>query len=348
MAKKKIAQAAEQVIRAHAVEAIAPTRIDLAGGTVDIWPLYLFHDNAMTVNVAIDLFAKVKVRARNDKKIKFLSKDQQVSFETDLSFRGLERTPLEFLVRIAKFYAPEQGLTIFSNSSSPAGAGLGGSSALAVALSSAFNSYLKRKFSRRSQIFAIKNIETRILRVPTGEQDYYSAFLGGINALCYGISGTLVKRLLVNVKELESRLILCFTGKERSSSLSNWDMVKRYLDGSAKAKNAMNQICNAAESMAHTLQKQDFDTAGEILNEEWENRKRLSPKVTNEKIDKFMKVASSAGVIGGKVCGAGGGGCIVFLSEKGKKKDVEQKLSEAGGKILKFKICSKGVKSYEV
>lgn len=331
-----------------AVEATAPTRIDLAGGTVDIWPLYLFHDNAMTVNAAIDLFAKVRIEGRKDKKLKFTSIDQKLSFETDLTFKGIEKTPLELMARIAKFYAPQQGLNIISNCTSPAGAGLGGSSALAVAMSSALNFFLRRKFSKKFQIYAIKNIETRILGVPTGEQDYYSAFLGGINALSYGISGTVVKRLRINVKRLESRLVLCYTGKERASGVSNWDIVKRYIDGSAQMKRAMNGICQAAESMASALQRQDFDAAGEMLHEEWVNRKKLSPKVSHRRIEKLMKEARLGGAIGGKVCGAGGGGCIIFITKEGKRKDVEHLLMESGGRVLKFQICSEGIRSYRV
>ncbi len=331
----------------HAVLAIAPTRIDLAGGTIDIWPLYLFHDKALTVNVAIDLFARVRVEKRRDSKLAIISKDQKVSFETDLTFFNLEGTPLEFLARIAKFYKPREGLTITSECSSPAGAGLGGSSALGVAMSSALNSYFNRGFTNRYQLKAVKNIETRILGVPTGEQDYYSALLGGLNAIYYEIGGTRVRSLSIDLQQLHSRLVLCYTGKERQSGLSNWDMVKRYIDGHTRVRKAMKGICIAAEAMVQALQKGDFGAAGEILNEEWQNRKKLSPKVSSRKIEKLILEAGKAGAIGAKVCGAGGGGCLVFITEEGRKRNVERRLKKEGGKILKFSICSEGIRIYK-
>jgi D-glycero-alpha-D-manno-heptose-7-phosphate kinase len=330
----------------RSVQSVAPTRIDLAGGTIDIWPLYLFHDRALTVNVAIDLFASVRVEKRKGSRIKIISRDQKVSFDTDASFSNLEKTSLEFLARIAKFYQPKGGLTITSECESPAGAGLGGSSALGIAMSFALNTFFGRRFTNMYQLHAIKNIETRILGVPTGEQDYYSALLGGLNAISYGVAGTKVKRLPSDLKRLQSRLVLCYTGKERQSGLSNWDMVKRHIDGQARVRKAMEGICSAADSMMHALQKNDFDTAGEILNKEWQNRKKLSPKVSSRKIERLIREASTAGAIGGKVCGAGGGGCLIFITEEGKRNKVERILRKEGGKILKFHICSEGVRIY--
>lgn len=331
----------------HALETCAPTRIDLSGGTIDIWPLYLFHHNPMTINVAINLFARVWMMGRKDKRVSFISKDQKRSFETDVSFQGIRKTPLELMVRIARFYSPKQGLTIVTQCDSPSGAGLGGSSALAVAMSSGLSTFLGRKLSRIYQIQIIKNIETAILKVPTGDQDYYPAFFGGINVLHYGVEGTARERLPINGKELESRLVLCFTGKERSSAARNWDMVKRYLDGHPEVRRAMARICQITEEMVEALRQENFDRAGQLLHQEWKNRKKLSPKVSNKKIEDLMQEAQMGGAIGGKVCGAGGGGCLVFICRDGKKKEVENHLIKAGGKILPFQICFQGVHSQE-
>ncbi len=344
LSKKKRTPKPKRVKKLRTVQAFAPTRIDLAGGTIDIWPLYLFHDKPLTVNVAIDLFARVKVEKTNSSRIKIISKDQKIFFETDPGFSNLEKSPLEFLARITKFYQPKQGLTITSECQSPAGAGLGGSSALGMAMSSALNSFFNRRFTRRMQLHVIKNIETRILGVPTGEQDYYSAIYGGLNAISYGFDGTKVKRLRSDLKRLQSRLILCYTGKQRQSGLSNWDMVKRYIDGQSRVRKAMEGICMAADSMIQALQKNDFDAAGEILNEEWQNRKMLSQKVSNKRIESLIQRASKVGAIGGKVCGAGGGGCLVFITEEDKRNKVERVLRKEGGTIVKFHICTEGVR----
>jgi len=325
------------------VAAKAPARIDLAGGTVDIWPLYLFHENAMTINVAIDTFAAVRISRRSDGRVVITSRDRGLTFATGLDFRSLEGSPLEFIARIVKYYEPDSGLSVTTDCSAPAGAGLGGSSTLAVALSSALNLLLGRRFSRRFQLDVIRNIETRILGVPTGCQDYYPALYGGLNALSYGYAGTSRQRLGHDLKKLGSRLVLCYTGKERQSGVSNWDMVKRYLDGNMTVRKAMTGICVAAERMKRAFEENDLEAAACALNDEWENRKMLSPKVTNDKIEGLMKAARASGALAGKVCGAGGGGCIVFFVKAGMKENVGQALSKAGGQILHFKTCSHGV-----
>ncbi len=324
------------------IMARAPARIDLAGGTVDIWPLYLFHDNAMTVNVAIDTFATVQIAERMDEKVIINSRDRHIRFRTDLRFEGLERNPVEFIARIVKFYEPESGLDVVTDCAAPAGAGLGGSSALAVVLSCALNLLLQRKYSKEYQVSILHNIESRILGVPTGVQDYYPALYGGLNALSYGYSGTSIEKLPFNLKKLQTRLVLCYTGKERQSGVSNWDMVKRYLDGNRRVRKAMGKICNATERVRDGFKKGDLAAVGEAMRSEWENRKKLSPKVTNAKIERLMTAAQRAGAIAGKVCGAGGGGCIVFAVKEGKKSAVERALANAGSTILDFTISRNG------
>ncbi|MEW5806680.1 MAG: hypothetical protein AB1756_04955 [Acidobacteriota bacterium] len=325
------------------VEVCAPARIDLAGGTIDIWPLYLFHDNAMTVNVAIDMFATVRIKKKRDRRIKIVSRDRGAVFETGLGFRGLRKTPVEFIARIVKFYEPGCGLDVTTDCSSPAGAGLGGSSALAIAVSYSLNHLLHRGFSKMFQLNAVRNIETRILGVPTGVQDYYPALFGGLNVLQYGVSGTKVERINIDPKKFASRLVLCYTGKERSSGVSNWDMVKRYLDGHRDVRKAMGEICAASGWLREAIMKENFESAGEAMLYEWKNRKRLSVKVTNSKIERLMKVALASGATGGKVCGAGGGGCLVFMVREGMKRSVEKALSQGGGRILDFSVSPHGV-----
>ncbi len=324
------------------LRAQAPARIDLAGGTVDIWPLYLFHENSMTLNVAIDTFATVQIAERKDRRITIMSKDRNIRFRTDLRFRGIERTPVEFIARIVKFYEPECGLDVVTDCAAPAGAGLGGSSALAVVLSCALNHFLKRRYSKEFQLGILHNIESRILGVPTGVQDYYPALYGGLNALSYGYAGTSVEMLDFDLGTLQARLVLCYTGKERQSGVSNWDMVKRYLDGNVRVRKAMGKICDATERMRNGFKNGDFETVGAAMRSEWENRKKLSPKVTNEKIERLMMVARRAGAIAGKVCGAGGGGCIVFAVKDKMKSSVERALLRAGSTILEFKIARNG------
>ena len=118
------------------IESSAPTRVDLAGGTIDIWPLYLFHPGAMTVNFALSLRASVRIETRNDRRFILESRDRGVGFETTvdrIDDLALDRQ-LELVSRMVHFFRPDQGFQLTANSQAPAGAGISGSSALAIAL----------------------------------------------------------------------------------------------------------------------------------------------------------------------------------------------------------------------
>ena len=174
------------------VTSSAPTRIDLAGGTTDIWPLHLFHPGARTVNIAIDQRAKAKVEKIQGNAIEIRSEDLNVSHRLpsiDYVDELEAGHPLELCLRLLAFFRPQGGLRITTSCMSPAGAGLGGSSALNIALCGAFNSFTGGKYSREELITIAKNVETQVLRVPAGVQDYYPAMYGGLNSVMLEITG---------------------------------------------------------------------------------------------------------------------------------------------------------------
>src|ERR1700741_2688026 len=120
------------------IESKAPTRVGLAGGTLDIWPLYLFHPGALTINAAITRYAScvIETHAAGDKKIRLVSREpkREESFSSFAAMGKGKRYPLPLLAEIAKFFAPEDGFTLTTDSEAPAGAGIGGSSAMAGAI----------------------------------------------------------------------------------------------------------------------------------------------------------------------------------------------------------------------
>lgn len=168
------------------INSSAPTRIDIAGGTSDIWPLYLFHPRARTVNVAIDQRARAKVEQTPGNAIEIKSEDQGHEMRLP-SIDYLEKIesgqPLELILRLIDFFKPQGGLRITTQCMSPAGAGLGGSSALTISLAAALNSLVKSRYSREELITISKNVETQVLKIPAGVQDYYPAMYGGLNSV---------------------------------------------------------------------------------------------------------------------------------------------------------------------
>ena len=216
------------------VESRAPARVDLAGGTVDIWPLYLFHPGAQTVNIAIRCYASCVINTRSDRRIILESQDQQLqeSWDSldDLS-RGVSKLPL--LKELVMFFAPQRGLNITTTSQVPAGAGLGGSSALNIALCGGLARVTGKRCTRSTILEIAKNVEAIVIRVPTGWQDYFPPLYGGANSVHLGRDGVKVEHLPLPFADVEKRFVLCYTGQPRSSAINNWEVMKAHIDNDA-------------------------------------------------------------------------------------------------------------------
>ncbi|PIU67149.1 MAG: hypothetical protein COS84_04985 [Armatimonadetes bacterium CG07_land_8_20_14_0_80_40_9] len=328
------------------VSASAPTRVDLAGGTLDIFPLYVFEDGGITVNCAIELRSYVKIKTLKGKRLSLYSKDLKVrrTFKDISSLKLGGR--LDFLVRIIKFYQPKVGLEITTFNTAPLGSGLGASSSLLIALSGALNYLNKNKLSKEQVIDIGANLEAQAIEIPTGKQDYYAAMYGGINAIWFNLDGNYLEPLVVSkraLKELEERIILSFTGVSHFSGTNNWNMLKAYIDKNGNTVKGMRRIKQTTLKMRDCLKNFDLPAMGKTLEEEWGNRKNLARGVTNARIDKLMLKAKKSGVLSSKICGAGGGGCMISLVKKGKREKVIETLKKNGAKVLDFKVARQGL-----
>jgi D-glycero-alpha-D-manno-heptose-7-phosphate kinase len=343
------------------IEARAPTRIDLAGGTIDIWPLYLLHDRPVTVNAAIDLMATAVVERLPGPGVEVVSLDRESRFSVESRARlsdVVHDAPqeLEFVVRLAAHFLPPStqggaepaaGCRITTSCQAPAGSGLGGSSALGIALASALERHTGGSTTPDRLLSTTRAIETQTLRIPTGEQDYHPALHGGPLALHYTVEGTRIERLTAHPASIRERLVLIYTGKSRSSGISNWDMLKRHLDGDLGVRGAMDGVIRAAHELRAALLAGDLDGVGPALASEWEARKQLSPAVTDPIIDDLIEAGIGAGALAGKVCGAGGGGCVVLWARAGRREEVAAALAAAGAEVLDFRCRAAGVEITE-
>jgi D-glycero-alpha-D-manno-heptose-7-phosphate kinase len=326
------------------VEARAPARVDLAGGTVDIWPLYLFHPGAQTVNIAIKCYASCIIDTRADRRIVLASQDQGLreSWEnlTDLS---LGKSQLPLLRELVMFFEPRRGLNIKTSSQVPAGAGLGGSSALNIALCGGLARVTGKRCARSTILEIAKNVEAIVIRVPTGWQDYFPALYGGANSVHLERDGVKVERLTLPFPDVEKRFVLCYTGQPRSSAINNWEVMKAHIDNDERVLKNFEQITTIASQMREALLARDWNDVAELLALEWENRKRNFKGISTPKIDRMIEHTRKQGTMAGKVCGAGGGGCVVFMVRPGTKAAVENALTQMGGKVINFAISSTGL-----
>jgi D-glycero-alpha-D-manno-heptose-7-phosphate kinase len=327
------------------IESSAPTRADLAGGTVDIWPLYLFHPGAMTVNFALSLRAHVRIETRDDNRVILESQDRGIRFETTLDrlgeLAGEER--LELVSKMVHFFRPEAGFHLVAHSEAPAGAGISGSSALAIALIGALNNLVGNRYETRQFIGIAANIETTVIKVPAGLQDYYPAFYGSTSCIHLDPDGVDREHLAIDEREIERRFVICYTGEPRHSGINNWEVFKRHIDRDADVFEIFERIRDAAVEMRAALLANDWHAVAKTMRAAYPNRKRLAPGITTPQMDRLVEKALANGAEAAKVCGAGGGGCIAFLCAEGRKTDVERALVEAGGEILQWEVAREGL-----
>ena len=326
------------------VEARAPARVDLAGGTVDIWPLYLFHPGAQTVNIAIRCYASCVIETRPDRRIVLSSKDQEIKEtfkDLDDLVRGKSR--LTLVRELVIYFAPNRGLNIETSSQVPAGAGLGGSSALNIALCGALARVTGKRVTRTQILEIAKNVEAIAIRVPTGWQDYFPALYGGANVVHLEPGGVRREKLPIFVSELEKRFALCYTGQPRDSAINNWEVMKSHIDGEEQVLRNFEKITTIANQMREALLTGDWKDVAELLALEWENRKLNFKGISTPTIDSMIEQTQKQGTVAAKVCGAGGGGCVVFMVEPGTKPAVEQALAQMGGQIINFAYSRTGL-----
>jgi D-glycero-alpha-D-manno-heptose-7-phosphate kinase len=199
-----------------------------------------------------------------------------------------------------------------------------------------------RETARADLASIARDLEARILRIPTGTQDHLAAIHGGLSRIHFG-EGAPRREALPGAREIEARGVLCFLGASRASSTANWDMVRRALDGDPGTRRAMEAIACISEAMARAMAAGRFEECGRLIAEEWKERRALSPKVSTEKTEFALGAAMAAGAYGGKICGAGGGGCLFVLAPPEARSGVETALRAAACEILEFRIEDQGV-----
>ena len=327
------------------LSAKSPCRVDLAGATLDIWPLYLFHENVVTVNFAVNRYTYCDLTTRDDSKIVLRSRDlkKEEAFESLDALRAATRYKLPLLALLVRFFAPETGMVVESDSEAPAGAGISGSSSLMISVASALNKLTGRRYSPEKLREIAQNIEAQVIRVPTGSQDYYPALYGGVSAIEHGAAGIVRSAIPIDPAELNERFLLAYTGVPRNSGINNWEVMKRHIDSDRAVHRNFEKIASIANSLRTALEKRDWTETSRLMREEWQYRRKNLPGISTPLIDELVTVARKAGSTAAKVCGAGGGGCVVFLLEPGAKETVARAIQKAGAQVLPAAVASRGV-----
>ncbi len=335
------------------VTARAPTRVDLAGGTLDLWPIHHLLDAKATVNVGVTLDARTEVRTSGDKAFHFESLDQGARVRGD--FDTVAKTtelPLLGLLLGAIWRADLPAVEVKTSAKSPAGAGLGGSSCLGVTIAAALwkaramitGENGGELLPEGDLIRIVQDVEARLIKAPTGVQDYWGGARGRVNVLRFPFGGTVCHTLdPATLAGLAEELICCFSGKSRQSAINNWEIFKRLFDGDQALLATFNEIGAAAEACAAAVEAGNLNLALALSEKEWNLRTRLWPNIETPETKAQTRAAKAAGARFSRVCGAGGGGVMAVFAPRAARQRVCAALTAAGGTVLDAGVADYGL-----
>lgn len=313
----------------------APTRIDLAGGTVDIWPVGLLVPRAATVNAAISLRAQATVSPGSRFRVVNHQRGLDLSSTSPEAF---VRDPFAALAgRLLEFFEPRKPVEVEFETTAPPGSGLGGSSSLGMAIAGALNQATGAGWTIRQLVRIVMDAEVRILRTATGSQDQFAAGLGGTR-VHHWVSPEPRSEPLPwldgGADPLEERFVLVYTGEAHSSADPNGSVLERIFAGEPAAVRGIEVIAEAAYGMRDALLQRDWDGVSEMLDIEWGARRALSDLVTTATIERLSDAMRQAGARAVKACGAGGGGTMIAIAHPEDRPAVVAAARAAGGQIL--------------
>lgn len=321
----------------------APVRICDIGGWTDTW----YYPEGAVFNFCIDLYSYVRVIENGKKKIRIIAENLGKSVEI-FNFKDIEYNgKLDLLKAAVKRLKIEGGLDIYVRADAPPGCGTGTSASIAVSMISALATYNGSQLSPKEIAVLAHKLETEELGLESGVQDQYAASFGGINFM--EINYPNVKMTKINIQdrkifELESQFILVYLNS-RSSNEMHKAVIENYKKGDNDTLNSFDIMKESAYDMKNAINS-DLVDIGRVMNRNWEAQKKLHPLMVNPVINKAEKISKSNGAIGFKCNGAGGGGTVIILAERGHELQIKKKLLEKRYHIIPFKLCFSGVSSF--
>ncbi len=337
----------------------APLRLGLAGGGTDVSP-YCDEFGGAILNATIGHYAYASIEPLDPGTVKFASSDQKQSFEyrscVTLEPDGnldLLKHVHNYAVRVFNAGQP-LSLRLTTRVDVPSGSGLGGSSTLVVAALKAYSEWLNYPLDDYDLAQTCYTIEREDAGLKGGRQDQYAAAFGGFNFMEFGRNGhVLVNPLRIKesvVSELESSMLLFYTGASRQSAAIIEEQSRNVETGNTQAVEAMHQIKQEAFRMKEALLRGDFGLLHEVLRNSWEAKKRMASRIVDDRIEAIYARALEAGAYCARISGAGGGGFMIFLADPMRKNRVAEAIQqcENNGIVYGCYFTNTGVQAWKV
>ena len=328
------------------IKTSAHIRIDLLGGTLDLRPINIILKNVVTLNAALAIEASVSFEKTNNPHVVLDSLDykKQISLSASDIKNSKAGNSFGLIVDILNYFQIRSGVHITLQSNSPPGAGLGGSSAMGVALYKALCSFTGQPFHPNHAISVLNAIEGRLLDSgPAGYQDYYPPIYGGVLALRPVFNQVQVVQLFSNELKnfLEERLSLICSGQLRLSGTNNWEVYKGFFDKDPVIRNKLQNIADLSYRAFQAIEKGEYDKLIEFIQEEGRVRKDIFPNIVSSEVQSFWnECQKDFPEIGLKVCGAGGGGCFLLIHKKEDRNIIRDRVNKNSSmKLMNLSLC---------
>lgn len=319
-------------------------RVDLLGGTIDIYPINHILENVFTLNAGLSLQAQVSLKESKDSFVTILSEDYQqevkLPFGKSWNKEKISHPNFKFVIEIVETFNCPGPLSIVLSSDAPTGSGLGGSSSMGVTLYQALCLFYKRPTSRQQIIHIVQNLESRQLNkgVP-GYQDYHPALYGGVLALIPRFDEIAVEQLFQKdlCDYLEGHCSLYYSNHSRFSGINNWEVFKQFFDDDGVTRSGLQQIADLSQKAYQAIKELKYSELIDLMVEEGSVRSRLFNDIVTKEIANFIQDCREH-IEGFKMCGAGGGGCFLVFHDPTNAAAVEEIAKQKGMLRLPFKI----------
>lgn len=314
------------------IKVTSSTRIDLAGGTLDCWPLWAMVGPCTTLNMSIPIKTECKLEPSEAIEVNVFGKSYK--YRNTQEFLSVKDPALTLLQKTIEYYSYDKGFKLSMASQSPVGAGLGGSSSLLITLLKAFAQHLGAQWELQHIVEVAHNLEAKVLKAPTGIQDYIPAFTQGVSALHFSDDGWAHEVLPIKPDQLLKNIVIVYTGRSHHSGINNWDVIKRTVEGDEKVLAALKDLSLVSQQMHAVLKSQELDKLPELFRQETKARIQLSDTFMSPEIKEINQLIDGKTILASKICGAGGGGCVFLWCADGEKETVSKICTDKGFQVL--------------
>lgn len=333
-----------------AINVRSPLRVDFVGMT-DYVPACKSFGGAI-VNATINKYIYCTLAQRYDKKIVLRAPDQNDKRVEIENHAALDRTgELGLAQEIISRFEIKHGLEMITYSEMPAGAGLGSSSTITTSIIAALDALTGLGMTSHEMAELARDCETVALGVTYGWQDQYSPVTGGgvkfmkhwPDDLGWHVEVNRIPMTTACLAELEKCMVVCYSGISRPAKVILDAVAEGVEQGKPDVVESLKGMSAISQDIRQHLVAGEINEIGLLLSDVWELHKRLHPEVTNERIEQLYQIAMRAGASGGRVCGAGGGGAMLFMAAPNREYAVRTALRDAEARLFDCSVDQQGL-----